>query len=87
MCCQGQSAAAQGPLWWVVRHSLGLQGRVGMIDLGYGNGVPPLSVQADAWTDLEGCWGCGGCFTRRSFTVEISKWRKEGGWHSDQDKH
>ena len=27
------------------------------------------------------------CFTRRSSTVEIFKWRKEGGWHSDQDKH
>ena len=25
-----------------------------MIDLGYGNGVPPLSVQAEAWADLEG---------------------------------
>ena len=42
MCCQGQHAAAQVPLWWVVRHSLGLQGRVGMIDRA--KGVPPLSV-------------------------------------------
>ena len=40
------------------------------------NGVPPL------FSDLEGCWGCGGCFTLRSSSGE----RREGG-HSDQDKH
>jgi hypothetical protein len=56
------------PLWWVeATFPWGCQVQA--------NGVPPLSVQA-------GLWGCGGCFTRRPSTVEIFKWRKEGGWHS-----
>jgi hypothetical protein len=46
VCCQGQNAAAQVPLWWVVRHSLGLQGEGG--DDRPGKGGPPL-VRVRTW--------------------------------------
>ena len=47
VCCQGQYAAAQVPLWWVVRHSLGLQGWEGGDDRP-GKGGPPL-VRVRTW--------------------------------------
>jgi hypothetical protein len=71
------------PLWWVVRHSLGLQGWEG------GDDRPGLMGSPSPCTG----WGLDGLGTGAGVVVDASlvdlqKMSGEGrGWHSDYDKH
>ena len=78
MCCQGQYAAAQVPLWWVVRHSLGLQGWEGGDDRPRLMGSPYPSRRGFGRT-----WKGAGVVVGVSL-VDLQKMSGEGrGWHSD----
>ena len=78
MCCQGQSAAAHASLVGGTTFPWPPGGRVGMID--QANGVPPLSVQAEAWADFEGAGVVVGVsLVDRLRSGSSSGGRREGG--------